>query len=41
MALLPHEPMQGSAQRAFMQAILEAHSEFIVHSGRQFGARPI
>lgn len=36
----PQEPGHGSLQRSFIQAKLAGHSEFSVHSGRQFGARP-
>ena len=36
----PQEPGQGSIQRCWLHALLLGHSEFIVHSGRQFGGLP-
>lgn len=40
-ALRPHWPRQGSAHLLFMQALLDGHSLFIVHSGLQLGGVPI
>lgn len=39
-ALRPQEPGHGSMQRLLTQARLLAHSEFVVHSGRQLGGAP-
>lgn len=40
-AFNPHEPRHGSWHFLFMQAILNAHSVLLVHSGRQFGGNPM
>lgn len=40
-AKLPQDPGQGSTHFSRIQALSLAHSEFIVHSGRQLGGRPI
>lgn len=37
----PQDPGQGLLHLSFKQAKFPGHSEFIVHSGRQFGERPI
>ena len=37
----PQEPGQGSLHLSFWQARFPGHSSLIVHSGRQFGARPM
>lgn len=39
--LEPHEPGQGSRHFSFMHAKLLGHSEFMTHSGRQFGGFPM
>lgn len=39
-AMIPQEPGHGSTHFWFMQAKLLEHSEFIVHSGLQFGGVP-
>lgn len=41
MALCPHDPGQGFLHFSFWQARLFGHSEFVVHSGLQFGALPM
>lgn len=38
---VPHDPGQGSLHRSDWQAKELGHSAFIVHSGLQFGGRPI
>lgn len=40
MALKPHEPGQGSLQTSLIQARFAGHSELMLHSGLQLGARP-
>lgn len=40
-ALKPHEPGQGSLHFSLIHAEFEAHSEFSMHSGRQFGGLPM
>lgn len=40
-ALFPQLPMQGSEHLLCMQAKSNGHSEFIVHSGLQFGGLPM
>jgi len=40
-AYIPHEPGHGSRHFSFTQARFPEHSALIVHSGRQFGGRPI
>lgn len=37
----PHDPGHGSLQRSFWHASFPEHSALIVHSGRQFGGRPM
>lgn len=37
----PHEPGQGSLHLVSKQALSLGHSEFMVHSGLQFGGCPI
>lgn len=39
-ALEPHEPGHGSLHFSLIHATLLGQSEFIVHSGRQFGGEP-
>lgn len=39
--LIPHEPGHGSTHFWFIHARFAGHSEFIEHSGRQFGGDPI
>lgn len=41
LAPIPHEPGHGSLHFWLMQAILLEQSEFITHSGLQFGGFPI
>lgn len=36
----PHEPGQGSRHFSLIHALLLGQSEFIVHSGLQFGGDP-
>lgn len=40
-ALAPQDPGQGSRHFSFLHARLLGHSESFIHSGRQFGGRPI
>lgn len=40
-ALIPQEPGHGSRHFSRIQALLLEHSEFIEHSGRQFGGDPV
>lgn len=40
-ALIPQDPGQGSMHFSRIQALLLIHSEFILHSGLQFGGLPI
>lgn len=40
-AFIPQEPGQGSRHLPFLHARLLGHSESFIHSGRQFGGRPI
>lgn len=40
-ALLPQVPGQGSLHFSFMQDLSCAHSELLMHSGRQLGGAPI
>jgi len=40
-AYIPHEPGHGSRHFSLTQARFPGHSALIVHSGRQFGGRPI
>jgi hypothetical protein len=40
-ALNPQEPGHGSLHFSLMQAKFEGHSELSMHSGLQFGGRPI
>lgn len=37
----PHDPGQGSLHFSLIQAKLLKQSEFIIHSGRQFGGDPV
>lgn len=39
--LKPQDPGQGSLHLSFMHARLAGQSDWITHSGRQFGGRPI
>lgn len=39
--LKPHEPGHGSTHFWFIHASAAGHSEFIEHSGRQFGGEPM
>lgn len=39
-AFIPHDPGHGSTHLDRMHAWLVEQSEFIVHSGRQFGGAP-
>lgn len=41
MALSPHAFAHGSAHFRFIQAKFRAHSEFTLHSGRQYGGIPL
>lgn len=41
MARKPQAPLQGSTQRSFWHAKYLEQSISVVHSGRQFGARPM
>jgi hypothetical protein len=38
---MPQDPGQGSLHFSEIQALLLAHSEFTIHSGRQFGGEPM
>lgn len=40
-AFIPHEPGHGSIHFSLIQALSLEQSEFIVHSGRQFGGVPM
>ena len=40
-AFKPQEPGQGSTHFCLMQAKFAMHSEYTVHSGRQFGGLPM
>lgn len=39
--LSPQDPTHGSEHFSLLHARLGGHSEFIVHSGRQFGGFPM
>lgn len=41
MALIPHEPIQGSLHFWLIHANRLEHSELLIHSGRQFGGDPM
>lgn len=37
----PHVPIHGLMHRSLTQARFREHSEFVIHSGLQFGALPM